>query len=72
MSVTFHNTAPAGRQLAWVSPDCALFPGIFLPPGAVASLSTNAGTTWAFLDPGTGKPVGEVVIDAGQHDAWIW
>jgi hypothetical protein len=70
--VTFHNPTPNARQLAWVSADCHVYPGVLVGANRTVILPTFVGTTWAFADPATGRLVGSTTIYAGQRDAWVY
>ena len=71
-SVTFHNPMPSARRLVLVSADCQVSPGAYLASNGTLGLTTVVGTTWAFMDPATGRLTGSITIYAGQRDAWVY
>jgi len=71
-SVTFHNPMPSARRLVLVSADCQVSPGAYLASNGTLGLTTVVGTTWAFMDPTTGRLTGSITIYAGQRDAWVY
>ena len=71
--VTFHNVTPNWRWVQWVSPDCQIVPAaVVAPGGGTLTLTTYVGTTWAYVDPTTGRPAGSTMLYAGERDAWVY